>query len=687
MRRLRRPLPGLLPWRLAMILLALAISLGMAATLVAQARPHTSYHALQPVIVTYSEAPGAADVSSIWRQGGRVGHVFHLIPAMAADVPATAIYGLRRNPRVVAVEPDTEVHAIAQQLPWGVDRIDAELVHGYNQGAGIKVAVIDTGIDLDHPDLAVQGDVTFVPGTTTGDDDHGHGSHVAGTIVALDNGIGVVGVAPLASVYAVKVLSASGSGTWSGVIKGIEWAVDNDMDIANMSLGASSAPSAVETAVNNAYSAGLLLVAAAGNSGNSFGIGNNVGFPARYDAVIAVTATDQGDQRASFSSTGPAAELAAPGVGIPSTFKDGGYATLSGTSMASPHAAGVAALVWANGTLADLNGDGATNNKDVRLLLQQTADDLGAAGKDSLYGYGLVDADEAAPEPEANEPPVADAGGPYSGTEDELVTTFDGTGSSDPDGDSLTYAWDFGDEATGTGPKPTHAYGAGGEYTVKLTVSDGRGGVDSDTTTATIPEVDDPPVADAGPDQTVQLGQEVTLDGSDSFDPDGSITTYDWVLGDGTAKSGAVITHTYAADGTYTATLTVTGNVVGVTATNSATIKVLPVGQQLMHIESIEMVLVARFGGWRTSARATVQVFDNLGNPVEGVLVNGHWEQATTDTDQGTTGSSGKVTLGSNTLRKPPPGTTFVFVVDSLTKDGWTHDENADKETQDSVTV
>ena len=403
------------------------------------------------------------------------------------------------------------------------------------------------------------------------------------------------------------------------------------------------------------------------------------------DAVIAVTATDQADQRASFSSTGPDAELAAPGEGILSTYKDGGYATFNGTSMASPHAAGVAALVWANGTLADLNGDGAVNNRDVRLLLQQTADDLGAAGRDPHYGYGLVDADESAPGPEANQPPVADGGGPYRGTEDEPVA-FDGTGSSDPDGDSLTYTWDFGDGATGTGPTPTHAYGAGGEYTVTLTVFDGRGGVASDITTATITEVDDPPVADAGPDQTVPLGQEVTLDGSASFDPDGSITAYDWDLGDGTTKSGAVITHTYAAADTHTATLTVTSDG-GATATDSATITVLPGGQQVMHVEAIDMQLVARFGGWRTSARATVQVFDNLGNPVDGVLVQGHWEQATTDTDQGTTDSPGKVTLESNTLRKPPSGTTFVFVVDSLTRDGWTHDQNADKETQDSVTV
>ena len=681
MRRSQRALVGLTrPWRLTMILLlALAVSVGLAATTLAQEEP--SY----PVIITYSERPGASDVSRIWRQGGRVKHIFHLIPAISADVPAPAIDPLRRNPWVVAVEPDTEVRALVQQLPWGVDRIDAELVHGYNQGSGIKVAVIDTGIDLAHADLAVQGHVTFVSGTTTGDDDQGHGTHVAGTIAALDNDIGVVGVAPLASVYAVKVLSASGSGSWSSVIQGIEWSVDNGMDVVNMSLGASSAPSAVERAVNNAFDAGLLLVAAAGNSGNSFGIGDNVTFPARYDAVIAVTATDQADQRASFSSTGPDVELAAPGVGILSTQKDGGYATFNGTSMASPHAAGVAALLWANGTLADLNGDGAVNNKDVRLLLQQTADDLGAAGRDPHYGYGLADADEAAPEPEANQPPVADAGGPYSGTEDEPVA-FDGTGSSDPDGDSLVNTWDFGDGATGTGPIPTHAYGAGGEYTVTLTVFDRRGGVASDITTATITEVDDPPVADAGPDQTVPLGQEVTLDGSASFDPDGSITAYDWDLGDSTTKSGAVMTHTYAAADTYTATLTVTSDG-GATATDSATITVLPGGQQVMHVEAIDMQLVARFGGWRTSARATVQVFDNLGNPVDGVLVQGHWEQATTDTDQGTTDPSGKVTLESNALRKPPPGTTFVFVVDSLTRDGWTHDQNADKETQDSVTA
>jgi len=161
--------------------------------------------------------------------GGDIKHTYTLVNAIAASLPSGAVAALQNRPNVVRVEADLEVHAIDAELDsvWGVDRVDAEVVHNTQApklaGAGVKVAVIDSGIDLTHPDLIIASSVNFAKGKSA-DDKYGHGTHVAGTIAGLDDGNGVVGVAPGASLYAVRVLGNSGSGRWSDVIAGIEWA-------------------------------------------------------------------------------------------------------------------------------------------------------------------------------------------------------------------------------------------------------------------------------------------------------------------------------------------------------------------------------------------------------------------------------------------------------------------------------
>jgi subtilisin family serine protease len=229
------------------------------------------------------------------------------------------------------------------------------------------------------------GGVNFVskpswrtPDPNKWDDDNGHGTHVAGIIAAEDNNTGVVGVAPGAALYALKVLDRTGSGYVSDVVAAIQWATENDIQVINMSLGG-----AYDIFLDAAcwlayYYDGLILVAAAGNGGS-------VIYPAAYDSVMAVSATNSADELAWFSSTGLEVELAAPGVDIYSTYKDGGYATKSGTSMASPHVAGTAALVWKAYPLL--------LNNDIRTQLQNTAEDIGLLSTEQ--GYGLVDADEA----------------------------------------------------------------------------------------------------------------------------------------------------------------------------------------------------------------------------------------------------------------------------------------------------
>ena len=210
---------------------------------------------------------------------------------------------------------------------------------------------------------------------------------MAGTVAALNNTVGVVGAGPDIDLYAIKVLNRNGSGFLSDIIEGLQWAAANGIQIANMSLGTTSNVQSFHDAITAAYNAGITLVAAAGNNGGT------VNFPAAYSEVIAVSATDINNNLASFSSRGPEVDLAAPGVSILSTYKGNAYATLSGTSMASPHVAGSAALVINSPIGAyDANFNGQWDPAEVKQKLQDKAVDLGTVGFDNLFGWGLVNA-------------------------------------------------------------------------------------------------------------------------------------------------------------------------------------------------------------------------------------------------------------------------------------------------------
>jgi len=349
---------------------------------------------LVPVIVGFRDTPGPGDEAALRALGGQVRHRHRLVPAVSGKLSKKAIEALRKNPAITVIEPDIEVHAHADEYAsvWGVVKIGAQTVHqGGNTGANINVCVIDSGIDTNHPEFTgiYKGGYDFVNGDADPSDDNGHGTHVAGTVAAALNGSGVVGVAPGVNLYAYKILNKNGSGFFSDVIQALDACAALDgFKITNNSYGSSGDPGTlVKQAFDSAYAKGVLHVASAGNSGNSKGTGDNVGYPARYDSVIAVAATNTGNTRASWSSTGPAVELSAPGVSIYSTYPDDAYATLSGTSMASPHVAGAAALVAYCQAGAD--------NAAVRLRMQQTVQDLGAPGRDALYGFGLVRPDLA----------------------------------------------------------------------------------------------------------------------------------------------------------------------------------------------------------------------------------------------------------------------------------------------------
>lgn len=350
-------------------------------------------------IVGFKNRPGLADRDLIHRANGKIKRTFKLIPAMVTELSEQEIDTIRNDKNVSFVEEDSIVTAV-QSVPgpeyldaWGIPQIGADLAHeSGNRGQGVKIAVIDSGIDYTHPDLDgnYKGGYDFVFKDEDPHDDswNSHGTHVAGVIAAEADGEGVVGVAPEADLYAVKVLDGAGYGLISWVIAGLEWAVENEMDVVNMSIGHTEHNQALQDACDRAYEAGLLLVGAAGNTR-----GGEVTYPGVYESVIAVTATDQDDLIAWMSPEGPEVELSAPGLGVWSTVRRGhGY--LHGTSQAAPHVTGTAALFLSAG-LDDVNGDQNIDVKDLRATLQATAVDLDVSGRDSVYGYGLVDAASA----------------------------------------------------------------------------------------------------------------------------------------------------------------------------------------------------------------------------------------------------------------------------------------------------
>ncbi len=280
---------------------------------------------------------------------------------------------------------DASVQAIRDYITCGLRVIYAPRAWRYSTGAGVRTAIIDTGIAPRHPDLRVYGGASFVPRVRSWADDHGHGTHVAGTVAALANNHGLVGVAPHARLYAVKVLNRQGSGRSSWIINGLVWCYRTRMHIANLSLGSGANTHdprvysrAYERAGRLLRNRGILAIAAAGNSNGP------VGNPARCPSFMAVSAVDCNRRRASFSCFGPQVEVTAPGVNVWSTYPQTGFRRLSGTSMAAPHAAGVAALIKRRHP--SWHGD------RIRVHMWRTATDLAPSGRDVAYGFGLVNA-------------------------------------------------------------------------------------------------------------------------------------------------------------------------------------------------------------------------------------------------------------------------------------------------------
>jgi len=412
--------------------------------------------------------------------GAQVSFRYHTaLKGFAGSIPAPVLDGIRRNPNVEFVEADGMAYAIGDEATppsWGIDRIDErdlplDLNYHYdNTASNVHAYIIDTGIWPDHVEFGsptrVSSGYDFIDNDSNSMDCHGHGTHVSGTV-----GGNTTGVAKQVRLVGVRVLDCKGSGSWSQVIAGVDWVAAHAIKpaVANMSLGGGFS-SAINTAVTNAVNSGVTFAVAAGNSN-----ANACNYsPASTPNAITVGASTSTDARSSFSNYGSCLDIFAPGSGITSSVMSGGYESWSGTSMATPHVAGAAALLlsanptWTPAQVASAMTANATPNKITGA----------GTGSPNLLLYTLGSGSTP-----VNPPPTA----AFTKGCTNLACSFDGTGSSDPGGSITAWQWNFGDATpTGSGSTTNHTYASPGTYTVVLTVTDNGGALDTETQTVTV---------------------------------------------------------------------------------------------------------------------------------------------------------------------------------------------------------
>jgi thermitase len=359
------------------------------------------------VLVKFRAGVSQAEKGSLHRQqGAAVRGIISGIDVEVVTVPAgraeSAAASYAKDSRVRYAEVDHEASAVGgvndyyfvNGYQWALTTIQAPQAWDLTTGCStISIAVLDTGVDTSHPDLSgkVVGNINYSSSGTVGDV-YGHGTHVAGiAAAATNNGQGVAGVGYDSTILNVKVMGDDGVGTYSAVAYGIVWAADHGARVINMSLGGTSSSSTLEDAVNYAWGKGVVLVAAAGNNGNGVPF-----YPAYFQNVIAVASTGPTDSLSPYSDRGDWVDVAAPGGSIWSTKPNNSYGSMSGTSMASPHVAGLAALVFTR--VSDINGNGFLND-EVRACIQNNADNIGVTGIGSgrINAYKAVQATSPAP--------------------------------------------------------------------------------------------------------------------------------------------------------------------------------------------------------------------------------------------------------------------------------------------------
>jgi subtilisin family serine protease len=443
--------------------------------------------------------PAAAASRLMKGTGGQTHHTYRFaLRGFAATIPDAAYQSIRMNPNVAYIEQDATVSLVSTtqtNATWGIDRIDqrdlpldSSYSYGSN-GSGVYAYIIDTGIRSGHVEFSgrlASGTTAISDGRGT-EDCNGHGTHVAGT-----TGGTVYGVAKGVTLVAVRVLDCQGSGSWSGVIAGMDWVTEQKVNhpsrpmVANMSLGG-GANRSVDAALKKSVDAGVVYVVAAGNSSAD---ACNYS-PARAPAALTVGSTDSNDGRSSFSNFGSCVDLFAPGRSITAAWYSSNTAinTISGTSMASPHVAGVAALA-----LQATPSAKAAAIHDL-VIAAATTGKVGSAGSGSpnklLYsdpGTGTGTGGGT-----TNAPPTA----AFTASCIDLACSFDASASSDSDGSIASYSWAFGDGATATGVTASRTYSAAGTYTVTLTVTDNQGATGTASQALMVSQANPEPSLDA----------------------------------------------------------------------------------------------------------------------------------------------------------------------------------------------
>jgi thermitase len=574
--------------------------------------------------------------------------------------------------------------------------IDAPEAWAISTGTAVRVAVIDTGIDYTHPDLTANyaGGADFVNGDADPMDDHGHGTHVSGTIAAALNNPtgdpaeeeGVVGVAPHARILSYKVCDATGNCNDFAIEQAIAQAITDGAKVINMSLGGPDFSQSSYDAVQDAWNAGLVIVAGAGNDGTT-----NQFYPAAYDNVISVAAFDEDHRRPTFSTYGSWVDISAPGNVILSTYPmsacggattvpgdTGCYNWLTGTSMATPHVAGAAALVWSRGDV--------TSNQQVVAILLDSADPQGvdSVRLDSWTIHGGLNLHNALSYGLTNLAPVANAGIDQQVTDSnadgsELVT-LDGSASSDADGSIISYEWREGSTVIALIANPD-VWLSVGTHTLTLQVTDDDGATASDSLIVTVnPAPNQPPVANAGPDQTVTDAdgngvEAVTLTGSASSDADGTVVSYEWREGTTVVATSESPTVSFAI-GTHTLTLQVTDDD-GATATDTVTITVNPrPAPAAIHAGDLDGSSVTNKNQW--TARVSVAVHDTNHQAVAGAVVTGLWSGGVTGAGSCTTAANGICAVTSTSIPKRAGSATFTVTGITATGLSYSSSQNHD---------
>jgi len=690
--------------------------------------------ALVDVIVTFDARPDRAAEQAIERRGGKALRRLALVNGIAAELPRVEMARLAADPGVRNVELDVTLTAIepapveAAQTgdleydnAWGVSRIGVPAVHAAGvAGAGIRVAVIDTGIDYIHDDPDdtpyvvdpeflgnYAGGFDFVNNDADPYDDNGHGTHVAGILAAEKNGYLVSGVAPAVDLFALKILDANGEGDVSNLILALQWALDNNIDVVNMSLGTHEVSTALATAVSNAGAQGLLMAAASGNVNpldwQELFFGCPVAYPGAYPEVLSTTFTNPNDALTGYSCTGPEVDFASPGDAVFSPVPIGscmfcqpwGYDALSGTSMASPHLAGTVALLLSAG-IVDSGSPGLLD--DVRSRICAGADPGFGVNSTPIptsdpryptyFGCGVIDADDAVfgIVPPTNHPPVA--------TDDSATTNEDTAVSipvlandSDQDGDSL-FVTSVGSpvagaailDPSGTAIQYTPAAGFGGVDAFEYTVSDGAGGSDSALVSITVLAVDDPPTAESrSASTTVSNPVTVSLRGTD---PDtcelsfqvvdlpthggvGSMTSQPCTAGVPNADTATLVytpTVGYSGPDSFTyRVLDATG--ASAPATVSITVLAAPPSNPI-HVGDLDRATSSAGKNW--TARVTIRIHNAAESVVAGAVVTGFWSGGASGTVSCTTTSSGACTVQKTKLPKASVA-TVTFTVSNVT--------------------